>query len=193
MVEQQNRRKFLKAGAVAWTAASQSRILGANDRINIAVVGLGGRGRAHVNEWVKAEGAKITALCDVNQASLERAQATVLKATNEQPKGYPDMRQVFEDKNVDAVSMPLPNHWHALATIWAVQAGKDVYIEKPACHNVWEGWKMVEAARKHKRMVQIGSQSRSTPHKMKAMQLLQEGVIGKLYSAHAICYKPLSL
>jgi predicted dehydrogenase len=189
MVEQQNRRKFLKAGAVAWTAASQSRILGANDRINIAVVGLGGRGRAHVNEWVKAEGAKITALCDVNQASLERAQATVLKATNEQPKGYPDMRQVFEDKNVDAVSMPLPNHWHALATIWAVQAGKDVYIEKPACHNVWEGWKMVEAARKHKRMVQIGSQSRSTPHKMKAMQLLQEGVIGKLYSAHAICYK----
>jgi predicted dehydrogenase len=138
---------------------------------------------------VRTEGARVTALCDVNQAALERAQAIVLKAAQETPKGYADMRQVFDDKNVDAVSMPLPNHWHALATIWAVQAGKDVYVEKPACHNVWEGWKMVEAARKYNRMVQIGSQSRSIPHKMKAMQLLREGVIGKLYSAHAICYK----
>ena len=86
------------------------------------------------------------------------------------------MREVFADKNVDAVSMPLPNHWHALATIWACQAGKDVYVEKPACHNIFEGQQMVEAARKYNRMVQIGSQSRSTPHKIKAMQLLHEGV-----------------
>jgi predicted dehydrogenase len=132
---------------------------------------------------------QITALCDVNQAQLERAQTMVQREKGMTPKGYPDMKEVFADKNVDAVSMPLPNHWHALATIWACQAGKDVYIEKPACHNVWEGWKMVEAARKHNRMVQIGSQSRSTPHKVRAMELLQQGVIGKLYSAHAICYK----
>jgi predicted dehydrogenase len=187
---EQDRRNFLKKGAaVAWTAASASRVLGANERVNIAVVGLGGRGRAHVGEWLRTEGAEITALCDVNQPSLERAQATVNRTKGVTPKGYPDMREVFADKNVDAVSMPLPNHWHALATIWAIQAGKDVYVEKPACHNVWEGWKMVEAARKHNRMVQIGSQGRSTPVKIKAMQLLQEGVIGKLYSAHAICYK----
>ena len=189
-MEQQQRRDFLKTGtAVAWTAASASRVLGANERVNVAVVGLGGRGRAHTNEWTRTEGARVAALCDVNQASLERAQAIVLKANGETPKGYADMRQVFDDKNVDAVSMPLPNHWHALATIWAVQAGKDVYVEKPACHNVWEGWKMVEAARKYNRMVQIGSQSRSTPIKIRAMELLREGVIGKLYSAHAICYK----
>ena len=84
----------------------------------------------------------------------------------EKPKGYSDMRKLFADKNVDAVSMPLPNHWHALSTIWACQAGKDVYIEKPACHNVYEGQRMIEAARKYKRMVQVGSQSRSTPHKI---------------------------
>ena len=99
------------------------------------------------------------------------------------------MRKLFEDKNVDAVSMPLPNHWHALATIWACQAGKDVYIEKPACHNVHEGRKMIEAARKYKRMVQVGSQSRSTPHKMEAIAKLQDGVIGKLYQSKGICYK----
>jgi predicted dehydrogenase len=96
---------------------------------------------------------------------------------------------VFEDKSVDAVSMPLPNHWHALATIWACQAGKDVYIEKPACHNPWEGQKMIEAARKYGRMVQIGSQSRSLEHKMKAIQLLNDGVIGKVYLAKGLCFK----
>jgi predicted dehydrogenase len=90
---------------------------------------------------------------------------------------------------VDAVSMPLPNHWHALSTIWACQAGKDVYVEKPACHNVHEGRKMIEAARKYKRMVQVGSQSRSTPHKIEAMAKLHDGVIGKLYQSKGICYK----
>ena len=99
------------------------------------------------------------------------------------------MREVFDDKNVEAVSMPLPNHWHALATIWACQAGKDVYVEKPACHNIFEGQQMIEAARKYKRMVQIGSQSRSMAHKIKAMQLLHEGVIGKVYLAKGLCYK----
>jgi predicted dehydrogenase len=99
------------------------------------------------------------------------------------------MRKLFEDKNVDAVSMPLPNHWHALATIWAVQAGKDVYIEKPASHNVFEGIQMTAAARKYKRMVQVGSQSRSIPHKMQAMKLLKEGAIGQLYMAKGLCFK----
>jgi len=99
------------------------------------------------------------------------------------------MRQVFDDKEVQAVSMPLPNHWHALATIWAVQSGKDVYIEKPACHNPFEGTQMVAAARKYGRMVQIGSQSRSMEHKMKAMQLLHDGTIGPVYLAKGLCFK----
>ena len=186
-MENDSRRDFVKA--VALTAASASRVMGANDRVRVAVVGLGGRGRAHVNEWNKVQGSEIAALCDVNQAALERGQAQVLKLTNRQPTGYPDMRKLFEDKNIDAVSMPLPNHWHALATIWAVQAGKDVYIEKPACHNPWEGKKMVEAARKYNRIVQVGSQSRSTPHKIEAIAKLQDGVIGPLWQAKGICYK----
>src|SRR5271163_4859892 len=114
-----------------------------------------------MNAYSKLPDANIVALCDVNQTALEKGQAQVLKATGKQPKGYADMKQVFEDKSVDAVSMPLPNHWHALATIWACQAGKDVYIEKPACHNIFEGARMIDAARKYNRMVQIGSQSRS--------------------------------
>src|SRR5258708_34391289 len=99
------------------------------------------------------------------------------------------MKQLVAKKNVTAFSMPLPNHWHALATIWACQEGKDVYIEKPACHNPFEGQKMVEAARKYNRMVQIGSQSRSIAHKMKAIQLLKDGAIGKVYLAKGLCFK----
>src|SRR5579863_2223129 len=122
------RRTFLRtAGAAALTAASYSRIMGANDKINVAVVGLGGRGRNHMDFYTDIPDCRISALCDVNQEALERGQALVLKKAGEQPKGYGDMKDVFADKNVDAVSMPLPNHWHALATIWACQAGKDVY------------------------------------------------------------------
>ena len=186
-MQNENRRTFVRT--VAMTAVSASRILGANDRVNVGVVGLGGRGRAHTQGWSKVPGSKITALCDVDQAALERGQALVSRNGGEKPTGYSDMRKLFEDKNVDAVSMPLPNHWHALATIWACQAGKDVYMEKPACHNVHEGRKMIEAARKYKRMVQVGSQSRSTPHKMEAIAKLHDGVIGKLYQSKGICYK----
>src|SRR5688572_32366090 len=166
-MQNENRRTFVRTVAV--TAASASRILGANDRVNVAVVGLGGRGRAHMQAWSTVPGTRISALCDVDQAALERGQTQVSRDGAEKPAGYADMRKLFEDKNVDAVSMPLPNHWHALSAIWACQAGKDVYIEKPACYNVFEGRKMIEAARKYKRMVQVGSQSRSTPHKMEAI------------------------
>ena len=186
-----SRRTFLRtAGAAALTAASYSRVMGANDKINVAVVGLGGRGQNHMDGYLDIAGCRISALCDVNQAAVERAQAKVTKKSGEAaPKGYGDMKDVFADKNVDAVSMPLPNHWHALATIWACQAGKDVYIEKPACYNVFEGRQMVAAARKYNRMVQVGSQSRSMPHKIKAMQLLSEGVIGPIHTAKGLCFK----
>ena len=187
---QDNRRTFIKtAGAAALTAAQWSRVMGANDRIHVGVIGLGGRGQDHVRNYLQIPGAQITALCDVNQSALERGQAAVRKQEGADPKGFSDMRKLFDDKDIDAVSMPLPNHWHALATIWACQAGKDVYCEKPASHNIWEGLKMVEAARKYKRMVQIGSQSRSIPHKVKAMQLLKDGAIGDVYMAKGLCFK----
>lgn len=154
---QTTRRQFTRT-AMAAIATSQFPILGANDRVNVGVVGLGGRGTDHIDYYGTLDSeCRITAICDVNQAARERAAARILKAKGYSPKEYVDMRALFESKDVDAVSLPLPNHWHALATIWACQAGKDVYVEKPASHNIFEGRKMVEAARKYKRMVQVGS------------------------------------
>src|SRR5436305_926351 len=180
-----SRRTFL----AAITAFSLGRVLGANDKINMAVIGVGGRGNDHIKAYAGLPGARIAALCDIDQAALEVGIARVKTLTGEAPKGYGDMRQLFTDKGVDAVSITTPNHWHALATIWACQAGKDVYCEKPACYNVYEGERMIEVARKTGRMVQIGSQSRSEPYKMKALQLLNEGIIGKVYMAKGICFK----
>ena len=177
------RRIFVAGGALAL------RALGANDRVNIAVIGVGGRGRAHIGFIAKQPNAQVAAVCDVNQAQTERAVALADKAQGSKPKVYEDMRKVFEDKDIDAVSIATPNHWHSLATIWACQAGKDVYCEKPASYNIWESQRMVAAARQHNRMVQIGMQSRSTPHKMRAMQLLHDGALGKLYLAKGLCFK----
>ncbi len=180
------RRTFLLG---AGTALLSRTAFGANDRVNVAIVGIGGRGTDHINEYVKLSGAKVAALCDVNTAQTERGSARVEKATNEKPKVYQDLRKLYEDKDVDAVSIATPNHWHALATVWACQAGKDVYCEKPAAYNIFEGQQMIAAARKYNRIVQIGMQSRSTLHKMEAMKLLHDGAIGKIYYAKGICYK----
>ncbi|HXB72547.1 MAG TPA: Gfo/Idh/MocA family oxidoreductase, partial [Candidatus Acidoferrales bacterium] len=180
-----SRRSFLAATA----AFSAARAMGANDKVNIVVVGVGGRGNDHIGEYAKLPDCQIAGVCDVNQTALERAVARVTTLTGHQPKGYDDMRKVFADKSVDAVSITTPNHWHALATIWACQAGKDVYVEKPACYNVYEGQRMVEVARKTGRMVQVGTQSRSMPHQIQAMQALHSGIIGKLYLAKGLCFK----
>src|SRR5947209_3317900 len=173
-----DRRTFVKAAAAA-IATSAFPILGANDRVRVGIVGLGGRGNDHIEYYSKLPGdCRIEAVCDVNQAARERAMAKVKKLSNYDPKEFVDMRKLFDSKDIDAVSLPLPNHWHALATIWACQAGKDVYVEKPATHNLFEAQQVVKAARKYKRMVQVGSQSRSLAHKIRAIQLLQEGAIG---------------
>ena len=187
MIMNSTRRTFLQASTVSALAAT--RAWGANDRINVAVVGVGGRGRNHIEEYAKQPDARIYALCDVDQANLERGIALAKQLTGEAPKSYADMKEVFADPQVNAVSMPLPNHWHALATIWACQAGKDVYVEKPACHDPYEGRQMVAAARKYGRIVQVGSQSRSIAHKLRAVQMLQEGAIGNVYMARGLCFK----
>src|SRR5882757_7206481 len=116
------RRHFFHSAGMALTAAQATRVHGANDRIQVAVIGLGGRGRAHMNTYVTLPECNVAALCDVNQEALERGVALVEKATQRKPKGYVDMQEAFADKSIDAVSMPLPNHWHALATIRACQA-----------------------------------------------------------------------
>ncbi len=179
---------FQLAAAVGITGAG-AKILGANDTVHVAVVGIGGRGRDHIQSFGRQENCRIDAVCDVNQEARERAVALVEKAQGHKPKEYSDMRRLFEDKQIDAVSFATPNHWHALGMIWACQAGKDVYVEKPACHNIWEGGQMIKAARKYQRIVQVGSQSRSTAFKMKAVELLKQGVIGKIYMAKGLCYK----
>jgi predicted dehydrogenase len=180
-----SRRFFLGAA----TAAAAGRVWGANDKINVAIVGLGGRGSNHLNIYSRIPDATVAGLCDVNQAAREVAQATLLKNTGQKAKEFEDMRQAFADPGIDAVSIATPNHWHALATIWACKAGKDVYCEKPACHNIYEGQKMLQVARDTKRMVQIGSQHRSMPFKINGMQALRDGVIGKVYLAKGLCFK----
>ena len=137
------------------------------------------RGKDHVREYLKQPQANVAALCDVDTAQTERGSQMVAEATGQKPKVYQDLRKLYEDKDVEAVSIATPNHWHALATIWACQAGKDVYCEKPASYNMFEGQQMVAAARKYNRMVQIGMQSRSMPHKRKAIELLHDGAIGQ--------------
>ena len=183
------RRQFVKAAAAA-IATARFPILGANERIQVGIVGLGGRGTNHMDFYgtLDAE-SRIAAVCDVNQTARERAVARIQKAKGYSPKDYDEMRTMFESKDIDAVSIATPNHWHALAAIWACQAGKDVYVEKPASHNIYESRQMVAAARKYKRMVQVGSQSRSLPHMMRAVKLLNDGEIGGVYHARALCYR----
>src|SRR5260370_27929606 len=159
-------RRHFFLGAV--TAAAATRVWGANDKINVAIVGLGGRGSAHLNIYSRLPDARVAGLCDIDQAAREKAQATLMKNTSQKAKECEDMRQVFADPGVDAVSIATPNHWHALATIWACKAGKDVYCEKPACYNIYEGQRMLQVARENKRMVQIGSQHRSMPFKIRS-------------------------
>lgn len=180
-----SRRFFL--GAL--TAASATRVWGANDKIDVAIVGLGGRGSSHLSIYSQMPDVQVVGLCDVDQAALERAQATLLKNTGTKAKEFSDMREVFANSAIQAVSIATPNHWHALAAIWAMQAGKDVYGEKPACYNIHEGKRMIQVAHETGRMMQVGSQHRSTPYKMRAMQALQGGLIGDIYLAKGLCFK----
>ncbi|MDZ4798449.1 MAG: Gfo/Idh/MocA family oxidoreductase [Bryobacteraceae bacterium] len=183
------RRAVFRTAAAA-IATAQFPILGANDRVNLGIVGLGGRGTDHMKLYSKlSTDARITGVCDVNQAARERASALVQKLGGSKPNDFADMRKLFESKDIDAVSVATPNHWHALSTIWACQAGKDVYVEKPASHNCYESMQMVKAARKYKRMVQVGSQSRTMPHKQKAVELIREGAIGTVYHARGECFR----
>ncbi len=181
-----SRRTFFQGAAIA---ASATQVIGANDRIRVGIVGLGGRGNDHLRTYLTIPGSQITGLCDVNQAARETAQTAVNRAGQPKAGEFNDMRKMYESKEVDAVSIATPNHWHALSAIWAAEAGKDVYVEKPASHNVHEGNRMVEVARKHNRMMQVGSQSRTIPHKRRALQLIREGMIGEVYMAKALCFK----
>ncbi len=183
-----SRRAFLGTASAA-IATRAHPILGASDRVQVAVVGLGGRGRDHINIYAEVPGCRLAAVCDVNQANLERGSALAAKVHGHPPREYSDLRRLLENKEIDAVSIATPNHWHALSAIWSCQAGKDVYLEKPGSHNVFEARQTVAAARQYKRIVQIGAQSRSIGHKRRAIELLRQGIIGKIYLARGLCYR----
>ena len=185
MSHQTSRRFFLGAA----TAAAATRVWGANDKINVAIVGVGGRGTNHLDIYSRLHDARVAAIVDIDQAAREKAQARLVKNTSEKAKDFEDMRDAFADSGVDAVSIATPNHWHALATIWACKAGKDVYCEKPACYNIHEGQVMIQVSRETKRMVQVGSQHRSTPFKIRAMDAMHQGLIGQIYMAKGLCFK----
>ncbi len=185
MSDPKTRRFFL--GAL--TAASAVRVWGANDKVNVGIVGLGGRGTTHLNNYTGLSQAQVVALCDVNQAARERAQATLSKKSLEKAREFQDMREMFADQKVEAVSIATPNHWHVLSAVWAMKAGKDVYGEKPACYNIYEGMRVIQVQRETKRIMQVGSQHRSWPFKVKAIAALQQGLVGKLYMTKALCYK----
>jgi predicted dehydrogenase len=188
------RRNFLaKAGSTAVAAASIRTVRAQdspNDRINVAVVGFHWRGMEHIRSYAKLPNVRIAALCDVDERLFPPAVAEVERLSGHRPFTEYDIRRLLDRKDIDAISIATPDYWHALQTIWACQAGKDVYVEKPISFTVTEGRRMVEAARKYKRIVQAGTNMRSEPQNRAAMRMLNEGKLGKVYRASTDFSKP---
>ena len=189
------RRDFLKTAARTTASASAiggitfltrpERVFGANDRVRVAVCGLKSRGKDHLDAFSRVPNVEIAALCDVDGTVLDRRRGEV----GGSPRTFTDVRRLLEDQSIDAISIATPNHWHALMAIWACQAGKDVYLEKPCSHNLWEGRQLVRAAEKYRRIVQHGTQSRSARALIDAIQQLHGGTFGEIYLARGLCFK----
>jgi len=181
---QLNRRRFLTgsagAGAALSILAPGLRAVGANERIRVGVMGVGGRGSYLAPRFARCENVEIACLCDVNQKAFGNCIDEIEEAQGKRPRTETDFRRMMEAPEIHAILNATPDHWHALGTITACQAGKDVYVEKPASHNIWEGRKMVEAARKYERIVQVGTQTRSGEYAREAVELLRSGQIGKI-------------
>lgn len=198
-----NRRLFLEQSmlttAAALAVASARGIakepqpptsIGPNDTIQVAVVGAGGRGQSHIGGFAGKPGTVVTHICDCDEKAGQRScESAAEKQGGRKPVWVKDIRKLLEDPSIQAVSIATPNHWHSLGAIWAIQAGKDVYVEKPVSHNVLEGRRVVQAARKHQRMVQTGTQSRSNPGMRQAIEFIHGGGIGDVSIARGLCYK----
>jgi predicted dehydrogenase len=174
-----DRRQFLTGSLMA--ASSLGTALAANDRVRVGLIGCGGRSRSLIKEVMTVPNTDLVAVCDVDRQRLEERAGEVARFCGKKPAMYEDMRKLLEDKSLDAVVIATTNHWHALAGIWACQAGKHVYVEKPVCHNIYEGQKLVEAVRKYKRIAQGGTQRRSWGGFHSAVEQLRSGVIGDVY------------
>lgn len=187
------RRKFLGASAAAVIAAGtmgKGKVFGANDRIGVCVLGLNGRGRDHLRNYVEIDGCEIVAMADPDERILGVADRNVTNAQGRAANTYSDVRAALADEAVDVVSIASPNHWHTLSAIWACQAGKDVFIEKPLSHNVWEGRQLIAAEQEYGRVMVHGTQRRSSRRWLRDVALLQSGeIIGPIYMARGLCYK----
>ena len=184
------RRDFVKQSAAGLTAmsvpaAGYARILGANERVNLGIAGLNGRGQAHIIAASQMQDVAITALCDVDNLVFEKSQINLQKQNRSAAKTYGDIRRLLEDKNIDALTIAAPDHWHTPMAIMAMQAGKHVYLEKPCCHNPQEGEWLVAAQRKTGKVLQIGNQQRSAPATILAKKDIAQGIIGEVYYGKA--------
>jgi predicted dehydrogenase len=189
-MENRNRREFIGRSAAALGAAAGGA-LGANDRVRVVIVGVGGRGRAHIHSIheIAGDNVELAAICDVDEKFLQLRAAECEKLLGRKIAVHTDLRRVLDDRSIDAVIHATPTNWHGLAGVWTLQAGKDAYIEKPLAHNVAEGRKLIEATRKYRRIVQHGTQCRSSPGILEGVAKLKAGVIGEVFLAKGIGYK----
>lgn len=171
--------------AAAKTAAKG----GAAEKLRVAVIGVRGRGMSHVHGFANRNNCVVTTVCDADSSVIGGAMKYIEANQGQAPKFEQDLRKVMDDKSIDIVAIATPNHWHALAAIWAMQAGKDVYVEKPVSHNVSEGRRIVETARKYGKICQTGTQSRSSKGMQDAIAFLHSGKLGKVEVARGLCYK----
>jgi predicted dehydrogenase len=187
------RRSFLTQSLAAVTIAgtkSTGRVLGANETIRVGVCGIHGQGNAHIQQYLGLPGCQITYLIDPDKSLWESRAKPIKEKYGVAPKCVADIREALQDKELDAVSVATPNHWHSLVTVWACQSGKDVYVEKPMSHLVTEGRRCVEAAAKYRRIVQHGTQQRSSPGRAAEIAAVQSGKYGKLLVSKGYCCKP---
>ncbi len=194
-----NRRYFLKSAAAVGAAAVTTQYLQAqdapkstspNEKIGVAVIGAGGRGSSHLSAFSGSSDSEVLYICDVDEAQGGKKVKGVADKQGRTPKLLKDFRKALEDPSVDVISTATPNHWHALVAIWAMQAGKHVYVEKPVSHNVWEGRQIVKWARQLDMICQCGTQSRSSPSLKAAVDYVQAGELGEIKYAIGTCYKP---
>jgi len=189
-----SRRKFLGTSAQAVIVAgalAQGRVFGANERLRGATIGFNGQGASHIKELVAMkDDVDMVALCDVDKNVMAKGLKLAMDGgATKEPKAYGDIRKLLEDKDVDFVTIAMPNHWHTLASVWACQAGKDVYVEKPFEGGIWEGRQLVAAAEKYKRVVQHGTQGRSDKKLIRDMDLIHKGFIGDIVHSRGYVYK----
>jgi predicted dehydrogenase len=184
-----NRRSFVAGAALATGVGLVSKAYAASDRIRVALIGAGSRGRDHLQLLAKTPGIEVAVICDPDTTRLDERCAEFAQLTGKKPRTEQDLRHVLDDQSIDAVTIATCNHWHALATIWACQAGKHVYVEKPVCHDFFEGSQMVAASRRHNRLVQGGTQRRSSGRVRRAIEALHQGIIGDVYLARCVHYQ----